>query len=78
MSKMPRSVAQDVLGVLRGLQNVANAAVRYQETQVKELWLNSSVRDAVGNAGGKVGKSVVLSLNPKPTHAQVSKKLRFN
>ena len=70
-------VAQDVLGVLRGLQNVASAAVRYQESQVTEKWLNSSIKDAVGNVGGKVGSSVVHSLSPQPSKDQtgVSKKI---
>lgn len=74
---MPRGVAQDVLGVIRGLQCVANAAARYQEAQIKEVWLNSSVRDAVGNVGGKMGATVVQSLTPKPNQPQsdVSKKI---
>lgn len=77
MAKMPRGVAQDVLGVIRGLQCVANAAARYQEAQIKEVWLNSSVRDAVGNVGGKMGATVVQSLTPKPNQPQsdVSKKI---
>lgn len=68
---MSRNVAQDVWGILRGLQNVANAAVRLQEAQVKEIWNNSSIKDAVGNVGGKVGSSVVQSLQPQPPQPQV-------
>ncbi|XP_034232746.1 atypical kinase COQ8B, mitochondrial [Thrips palmi] len=73
---MARNIPQDVLGVLRGLQSVANAAVRYQESQVKEIWLNSSVRDAVNNVGGKVGSTVVQSFRPEtpPPQSNVSKK----
>lgn len=69
---MSRNLPQDVLGVLRGLQSVANAAVRYQESQVKEIWLNSSVRDAVNNVGGKVGSKVVQSFRPEQPPPQVS------
>lgn len=74
---MSRNIPQDVFGVLRGLQSVANAAVRYQESQVKEIWLNSSVRDAVNNVGGKVGSTVAhYSLRPEtaPPQSNVSKK----
>lgn len=73
---MSRNIPQDVLGVLRGLQSVANAAVRYQESHVKEIWLNSSLRDAVNNVGGKVGSTVVHSFRPETPPPQVS--LLFN
>ncbi|KAJ1522598.1 hypothetical protein ONE63_001779 [Megalurothrips usitatus] len=75
---MSRSITQDVLGVLRGIQCVANAAARYQESQVKEVWLNSSVRDVVSTAGGKCGTSVVQSLTPRQSSEpqnNVSKKI---
>ncbi|KAK3914835.1 Atypical kinase COQ8B, mitochondrial [Frankliniella fusca] len=77
MAKIPRGVAQDVLGVIRGIQCVANAAARYQEAQMKEVWMNSSVRDAVSNVGGKMGVAVVQSFTPKPNQpeSEVSKKL---
>jgi hypothetical protein len=39
--------SQDILGLLRGIQLVANASVKTQEAYLKHLWSHSSVREAV-------------------------------
>lgn len=40
---------QDIFGLLRGLQLIANASVKTQEAYLKHLWSNSSVREAITN-----------------------------
>lgn len=41
------SRSQDILGIIRGIQLVANASVKTQEAYLKHLWSHSSVRDAI-------------------------------
>lgn len=39
------SRSQDIFGLLRGLQTVAEAAVKLQEEQLSTVWRNSSVNE---------------------------------
>lgn len=39
--------SQDIFGIIRGIQLVANASLKTQEAYVKSIWSHSSVRDAI-------------------------------
>lgn len=41
------SRSQDILGIIRGIQLVANASLKTQEAYLKHLWSNSSVREVI-------------------------------
>lgn len=45
------SRTQDVIGIIRGLQCVADAAVKLQEESFKQFWSNSSIRNATTQVG---------------------------
>jgi hypothetical protein len=40
---------QDIFGIIRGMQLIANASVKTQEAYLKQIWSNSSVREAIDN-----------------------------
>lgn len=52
------SRAQDFLGVLRGIQLVAQESVKTQRGELKVIWSNSSVRTAVEDAKKKTQTSL--------------------
>lgn len=47
------SRAQDLLGVLRGIQSVAQEGLNTQRTSWKVIWNNSSVRTAINEVANK-------------------------
>lgn len=58
------SRSQDILGLIRGIQLVANASVRTQEAYLKHLWSHSSVREAVeksANQTSECGKKIITN-----------------
>lgn len=58
------SRSQDILGLLRGIQLVANASVKTQEAYLKHLWSHSSVRDAIEKSAtqtSECGKKVITN-----------------
>ena len=53
---------QDIFGIIRGIQLVANASIKTQEAYLKHIWSNSSVREAIDNnlkQTSECGKKVV-------------------
>lgn len=58
------SRSQDILGLIRGIQLVANASVKTQEAYLKHLWSHSSVREAIeksANEASESGKKVIAN-----------------
>jgi aarF domain-containing kinase len=56
------SRSQDILGLIRGIQLVANASLKTQEAYLKHLWSHSSVREAVEKSAiqtSECGKKVM-------------------
>lgn len=56
--------SQDILGLIRGIQLVANASVKTQEAYLKHLWSHSSVRDAIEKSAAQTsecGKKTVTN-----------------
>lgn len=47
------SRAQDLLGVLRGIQNVAQEGLKTQRTNWNVIWSNSSARTAINQPANK-------------------------
>jgi hypothetical protein len=60
---MSRYWNQDILGILRGAQNVINAMVKQQEVQCKQIWENSSVKSIVEEASSSVNRGICQSLS---------------
>lgn len=48
------SRAQDVIGVLRGLQCVTEAAIKLQEESFRHFWNNSSLRHTAAQVGNSL------------------------
>ena len=40
---------QDIFGIIKGIQLIANASLKTQEAYLKHIWSNSSVREAIDN-----------------------------
>jgi hypothetical protein len=60
---MSRYWNQDILGILRGAQNVINAMVKQQEVHCKQIWENSSVKSIVEEASSSVNRGIYQSLS---------------
>lgn len=71
------SKAQDILGLIRGIQLVLGASVKTQEAYLKHLWSHSSVRDAIEKSTSQTsecGKKVIT--NPSQELQKVGKILQ--
>lgn len=68
---MNRPWGPDILGVLRGIQLVANASLKQQEKICQQKWANSSVKDLV--CDNKVVEEKIQSLLLGPPSIQVDK-----
>lgn len=66
---MNRPWGPDILGVLRGIQLVANASLKQQEKICQQKWANSSVKDLV--CDNKVVEEKIQSLLSGPPSIQV-------
>jgi hypothetical protein len=60
---MSRCWNQDILGVLRGAQNVINAMLKQQEVHCNQIWKNSSVKSIVEEVSSSVDKGICQSLS---------------
>jgi hypothetical protein len=58
---MSRNWNQDIIGILRGTQSVVNAMLKLQETQCKQIWENSSMRNIVEEASSSVERGIQVS-----------------
>jgi len=73
--KMSRS--NDILGIIRGIQLVANASLKTQEAYLKHLWSYSSVREVLeknAQQTSECGKKVMS--NPTQELQNISKSLK--
>jgi hypothetical protein len=60
---MSRYWNQDILGILRGAQNVINAMLKQQEVHCKQIWENSSVKSIVEEASSSVDRRICQNLS---------------
>ena len=56
---MSRNLKTDLLGVLKGIQMIATESIKLQETSVKHLWVNSSVKNIVVEANLTIKQKIV-------------------
>lgn len=73
---MARYWNQDILGILRGAQNVINAMVKQQEVQCKQIWENSSVKSIVEETSSSVNRGVCQSLSQGSIQNDSSERLQ--
>lgn len=73
---MSRYWTQDILGILRGAQNVINAMVKQQEVQCKQIWENSSVKSIVEEASSSVNRGICQSLSQGSIQNDSSERLQ--
>lgn len=59
---MPR--LQDLFGVLRGFQTVAQAGLQLQEQNLRIIWANSSVKLAIASTLDNIEKVVKTPVKP--------------
>lgn len=59
---MPR--LQDLFGVLRGFQTVAQAGVQLQEQNLRIIWANSSAKSAITSTLDNIEKTVKTPVKP--------------
>lgn len=55
------SRAQDLLGVIKGIQKIAQEGAKVQSAALKVIWANSNVRSAIDNAAKNAQNSVKQS-----------------
>lgn len=57
------SRTQDILGVLRGFQSVMQAGIQLQESSLKILWANSSIREVINNTRVTADSTIKTPVN---------------
>ncbi|GLV37119.1 Coenzyme Q8 [Carabus blaptoides fortunei] len=57
------SRTQDILGVLRGFQSVVQAGIQLQESSLKILWSNSSIREVINTTRVTADSTVKTPVN---------------
>ncbi|GLH10379.1 Putative aarf domain-containing protein kinase 4 [Gryllus bimaculatus] len=72
---MSRLGLQDVAAILRGLQNVVNATVKLQESQIKQVWNNSSLKEMAEDLRHTGGKTIMNTLNSGNVQTDITKQL---
>lgn len=72
---MSRLGLQDLAAILRGLQSVAHASMKLQESQVKQIWRNSSLKEMAEGLQQNGGKSVLNAFNSPNTQQDLSKQI---
>ncbi|XP_067011351.2 atypical kinase COQ8B, mitochondrial [Anabrus simplex] len=70
---MARVWIQDITGVLRGAQKVIDAMIKHEEAKVKQIWDNSSIKEATKDLSGKIGKGVLEAGTLADTQAFLAK-----
>lgn len=69
--------SHDLIGILRGIQLVASASLKTQESYVKHVWSHSSVREAIENNVNKTSEcSKKVMQNPSQEFQNVNHYLK--